>query len=658
MDDMKEETGTDEGLDTNAANIVSPEDHAITTDNDEDAPTGPGISKAEKIRYEPECDRISQEQLTAEAMSTYASLAKLESECVKVHQILTPRLDVTAFLEVIPSPVLARLHQGNIDPEITVQDTLINATKKTEATRARDQEPSSRDSTEEDWSLIPDKGSCAGPASEAPSEDTSTAREAAVPTVTANEAAKPPETKAEEVPVETNETPARPASTGADQPYTDDATAPEPQVPATIDIHVPHLGGFLNGFLVAQELRAKTAGWPEYEALAALTTEAIGEEGRKKVLDDGENALAVGYELADALQEMLEEAERNIADKEAAEETAREAQEKAEDETKAKATEEEAPQENDAEVNAAETHTYQEDVKSTPTTAWQSAAKVVTRKNANPVPEATLESVGETPPVEHSPSKLSENKAPITQEPAHQTNPTEPSQARPSDATPEPTPEEPVTQKRSVHLANPFAEESPTSPQEASVKSQVAVETIEESTPQAEGTVVETEDTKDTKPNNEPTPLTIVDVRSLDNKELYKKIGDQYFMLAGDRWIKSMDAGGYQALWALHHNLLNEHVDFFSKALHPHSSPELRCLPKKYSMAARMRSHGIYSYLEVLRCRLPESLEHMITFILDAYRTVALLEEYFTVDQPVWIEVNADLARYRYLKMLPLLPRE
>lgn len=65
-----------------------------------------------------------------------------------------------------------------------------------------------------------------------------------------------------------------------------------------------------------------------------------------------------------------------------------------------------------------------------------------------------------------------------------------------------------------------------TSPQEASVKSQVAVKTIKESTPQAEGTVVETEDTKDTKPNNKPTPLTIIDIRSLDNKELYKKIND------------------------------------------------------------------------------------------------------------------------------------
>jgi hypothetical protein len=44
-------------------------------------------------------------------------------------------------------------------------------------------------------------------------------------------------------------------------------------------------------------------------------------------------------------------------------------------------------------------------------------------------------------------------------------------------------------------------------------------------------------------------------------------------------------------------------------------------------MPARMWKHGIHSFLEVLRRRLPESLDYMLAFIYLAYQMMALLYE-------------------------------
>ncbi|KAF2433994.1 hypothetical protein EJ08DRAFT_582769 [Tothia fuscella] len=59
---------------------------------------------------------------------------------------------------------------------------------------------------------------------------------------------------------------------------------------------------------------------------------------------------------------------------------------------------------------------------------------------------------------------------------------------------------------------------------------------------------------------------------------------------------------------------LHEHHDFFLASQHPSASPALRRLATKYTMPARMWKHGIHSFLELLRYRLPESLEFMISF--------------------------------------------
>ncbi|KAL7274419.1 hypothetical protein RUND412_002677 [Rhizina undulata] len=113
--------------------------------------------------------------------------------------------------------------------------------------------------------------------------------------------------------------------------------------------------------------------------------------------------------------------------------------------------------------------------------------------------------------------------------------------------------------------------------------------------------------------------------------------GSQH-MLNNEQW---------QALIALHRTLLHEHHDFFLASQHPSASPSLRRLAQKYAMPARMWRHGIHSFLELLRHRLPESFEHMLAFIYLAYSMMALLYETVPAFEDTWIECLGDLGRYR-----------
>lgn len=108
--------------------------------------------------------------------------------------------------------------------------------------------------------------------------------------------------------------------------------------------------------------------------------------------------------------------------------------------------------------------------------------------------------------------------------------------------------------------------------------------------------------------------------------------------LTGEQW---------QALIALHRTLLHEHHDFFLASQHPSATPALRRLATKYAMPARMWRHGIHSFLELLCHRLPDSHEHMLTFIYLAYSMMALLHETVPAFEDTWIECLGDLGRYR-----------
>ncbi|KAJ5381594.1 DNA/RNA-binding domain E.t1.c1-type [Penicillium cataractarum] len=108
--------------------------------------------------------------------------------------------------------------------------------------------------------------------------------------------------------------------------------------------------------------------------------------------------------------------------------------------------------------------------------------------------------------------------------------------------------------------------------------------------------------------------------------------------LSGTQW---------QALISLHRTLLYEHHDFFLASQHPSASSVLRLLAEKYAMPARMWRYGIHSFLELLRQKLPGSLDYMLNFIYLAYSMMTLLLESVPAFHETWIECLGDLARYR-----------
>lgn len=101
----------------------------------------------------------------------------------------------------------------------------------------------------------------------------------------------------------------------------------------------------------------------------------------------------------------------------------------------------------------------------------------------------------------------------------------------------------------------------------------------------------------------------------------------------------------WQVLISLQRTLMQEHHDFFLASQHPSASPALRRLALKYAMPARMWKHGIHSFLELLRHRLPASQEHMLAFVYMAYSMLTLLYETVPAFQDTWAEYLGDVAR-------------
>ena len=129
-----------------------------------------------------------------------------------------------------------------------------------------------------------------------------------------------------------------------------------------------------------------------------------------------------------------------------------------------------------------------------------------------------------------------------------------------------------------------------------------------------------------------------IDVDEKQSQAAREKDPTRQTRLSNEQW---------QALIALHKTLLHEHHDFFLASQHPSASPALSRLAAKYTMPARMWRHGIHAFLEVLRHRLPGSLDHMLAFIYIAYSMVALLYETVSTFEDTWIECLGDLGRYR-----------
>jgi hypothetical protein len=96
----------------------------------------------------------------------------------------------------------------------------------------------------------------------------------------------------------------------------------------------------------------------------------------------------------------------------------------------------------------------------------------------------------------------------------------------------------------------------------------------------------------------------------------------------------------------LHQTLLHEHHDLLLASQHPSSSPARWHLATQYAMPARMWRHGIHSFLELLRHRVPDPLDHMLAFVYLAYSMLTLEMESAPPPEETWIESLGDLARF------------
>ncbi|KAG5921653.1 hypothetical protein E4U42_005777 [Claviceps africana] len=116
-----------------------------------------------------------------------------------------------------------------------------------------------------------------------------------------------------------------------------------------------------------------------------------------------------------------------------------------------------------------------------------------------------------------------------------------------------------------------------------------------------------------------------------------------------DTTLRTVDLNDnqYHAMISLHQSLLHEHHDFYLSSHHPSACDALQEIAVSYAMPARMWRHGIHSFLELLRLKLPGSLEYLLLFIYIAYSSMALLMETVPKFRATWIECLGDLGRYR-----------
>lgn len=103
----------------------------------------------------------------------------------------------------------------------------------------------------------------------------------------------------------------------------------------------------------------------------------------------------------------------------------------------------------------------------------------------------------------------------------------------------------------------------------------------------------------------------------------------------------------WQPLISLFRTLLREHHDFYLACAHPDANPSLAELPEKLEMPRRLWYIGIFGLLELQRRRLPESLEHMLSFMYEAYYMLTTILETVPRYEEVWMECLGDLARCR-----------
>ncbi|KAJ6781901.1 hypothetical protein PWT90_09849 [Aphanocladium album] len=136
---------------------------------------------------------------------------------------------------------------------------------------------------------------------------------------------------------------------------------------------------------------------------------------------------------------------------------------------------------------------------------------------------------------------------------------------------------------------------------------------------------------------------------------IYKDLGrveDNCIKLCASLWPKlrnnhELSMKEYQELIELHQRLLHKHLEFFLTSHHPSVSATARGQLAKYVTLKRIWRHGIKSPQELLRKRLEDSREYMLTFVETAYCIMRLLYEIVPTFADGLCESLGDLARYR-----------
>ena len=103
----------------------------------------------------------------------------------------------------------------------------------------------------------------------------------------------------------------------------------------------------------------------------------------------------------------------------------------------------------------------------------------------------------------------------------------------------------------------------------------------------------------------------------------------------------------WQALSSLHRTLLHGHRDFILTSQHFSTSSRRKRLVEGYAIPTRLWRYGIHLFLELLRHRLPESLDYMVDFIYHAYSIITLLLRRDSMFAETWTEYLGDLGLYR-----------
>ncbi|KFY96774.1 hypothetical protein V500_02324 [Pseudogymnoascus sp. VKM F-4518 (FW-2643)] len=110
---------------------------------------------------------------------------------------------------------------------------------------------------------------------------------------------------------------------------------------------------------------------------------------------------------------------------------------------------------------------------------------------------------------------------------------------------------------------------------------------------------------------------------------------------------KESELNNGQALIDVHMELLSKHHNFLLACQDSSATDVVQDLPVKHDMPARLWRHAIHGFLELLRNRLPASLDCMLAFINYAYSTMTLFLETVLAFKDTWLENLGNLGRYR-----------